>query len=127
MVLVELWAWDGVGLIVPWPSGVFWTNQVGSCACAHPEVEGFFVPLHDLRQDKQLAVGEEHWWGSDYDASAVSRLLEQLDLADHLEPDTDAPKMAEAWVSVRIKPTATMPALEALKGRRAILTYTNSD
>ena len=44
---VDMFWGDNLGLILPWTSGVIFTNQAGGYACNHPEAEGVFVPLDD--------------------------------------------------------------------------------
>jgi hypothetical protein len=43
--LIRLWNTGGIGLILLYPSGIWYTNQTGGYSCFHPEVEGMFVPL----------------------------------------------------------------------------------
>jgi hypothetical protein len=43
---IELWDLDWpMGVIVPCESGVKFTNQTGGTMCAHPVIEGVFIPL----------------------------------------------------------------------------------
>lgn len=43
--VVQLWDYEGAGLIIPAPTGIVWSNQTGGMACHHPELEGYFLPV----------------------------------------------------------------------------------
>jgi hypothetical protein len=51
--LVVLYNSVGVGLIVSYPSGILFTNQVGGHACLRPSEEGIYIPLHDEVNDQE--------------------------------------------------------------------------
>lgn len=34
-------------VLIEWPTGVWYSGQVGGIACMHPEVEGFYLPLSE--------------------------------------------------------------------------------
>src|SRR5260370_13995048 len=48
--LIDLNEYDGLGLIVQWPTGVRYSNQTGGGSVHHPELEGMFVPLPDAQR-----------------------------------------------------------------------------
>jgi hypothetical protein len=56
--LVVLYNSVGVGLILNYPSGIFFTNQAGGYACMQPSEEGIYIPLHDEVQDQEKALYE---------------------------------------------------------------------
>lgn len=60
---VDLLNFDGLGLIIPFPSGVIYTNQVGGLGCLHPEIEGVFAPL-STGNKKILFALENHFKGN---------------------------------------------------------------
>jgi hypothetical protein len=43
--VISLYGLEGLGLVVPYPSGILYTNQTGGTTCAQPVEEGVFVPL----------------------------------------------------------------------------------
>lgn len=136
-VLVELYMSECMGLIVKAPTGVVYGNQVGGTACGQPQTEGLYVPLGSddrIKEDPLLNLWDEPW-----DEDIAARVRKLLDtcysdqhtetLSEWLEPDPEGGPVSEAWVPVRIKADAKHPpaAVENLLGRRAILTYGNSD
>lgn len=50
-IVVELWRQNDnfVGVIIPYKSGVAYTNQCGGTACVHPEKEGIYIPLSSTK------------------------------------------------------------------------------
>ena len=43
-------------MIIAYPTGVLYTNQVGGYACDHPSMEGAFVPLMAPNIDQQTVL-----------------------------------------------------------------------
>ena len=43
--IVNLYEFDGLELILEFPSGVLYSNQVAGYGCYQPEIEGIMVPL----------------------------------------------------------------------------------
>ena len=137
MLLVELYMSECMGLIIKAKTGVLYGNQVGGTACGQPRVEGFYVPLgidDRIKDDPLCDCWEEPW--DDGITHSVNVLLRETyaeemgePLSDWLEPDPDGGPVSEAWVPVRIKADAKLPAtvVENLLGYSAILTYGNSD
>ena len=46
---IRLWQSGGIGLIIPFESGVVYSNQTGGYGCLHPEVQGVYIPLVNER------------------------------------------------------------------------------
>lgn len=57
------------GFIVPMPTGITWTNQVGGTYCGHPEVEGLLVPseFRSYNPMCSLLPGVQDFYETDYD------------------------------------------------------------
>jgi len=122
-------------LIVEFPSGVAFTNQVGGVACLHPTIEGVLLPLpvRPALTDNPLL----DWYECDPPKQseiqarfeAIERWLKWAELDNVLEPRIDAP-LSEAWIPVRVASQLAHPCEElfgAFRGRNAIITYGNSD
>lgn len=129
---VELYDFDGLGLIVLFPSGVIYTNQVGGYACLHPEAEGIFVPL-SVRHKKISFALQQHFKGDwshlkESDADVVDKLL-RSDNFDFIGVDrTKLEESFEAWVYVDIAETSEMlPILNGFGRTKGVLTWENSD
>ena len=118
---------------------IVYSNQVGGTSCSHPLVEGFFVLLNgagpDEGQDPFYDDGPTEY-REDHRLN-VSILIDNLGLADVLEPPEVGElseewwsTICEAWVPVKVREDAkgyNAAPLEDLKGRIGILTYPNSD
>ena len=61
-LLVELYNAAGVGVIIPWPTGVVYSNQVDGVACYQPRVEGFYVPLNDELMNLVRSLDSGNAW-----------------------------------------------------------------
>ena len=44
-ILVDAWSIGQWGIIIPEPTGIFYSLQTGGVCCHHPAIEGIFVPL----------------------------------------------------------------------------------
>src|SRR5262249_69352 len=62
--IVDGLVFNGLGLIIRWPSGVRYTSQVAGHACEHPMVEGVFVPLFDDLGRPALHALRQHFRGT---------------------------------------------------------------
>lgn len=128
---IELWSLDSFfGLIVLAPTGITWTNQTGGVSCNHPEAEGFLIPLPFAWVSCKDSLENE--WGAPYDAARVGAWLLERQLGELFEPDPEATRLEEAWIPVRVLqdiPESDFHSslLEGVAGKRAILTYPNSD
>lgn len=146
-IKIELWdQHDLCGVIFPEMSGVHWTNQCGGTACAHPSLEGIYVPVgvgRDPREDKILY----DYYGAGYDAELVQEFLDWL-LVKWLEPIPEGRgeelfvdnlvsgpvlPLYEAWVPVLVNDevkdiTSHAPkTMELFAGKIGVFTYYNSD
>jgi hypothetical protein len=139
MPLISLDYIDGLGIIILYPSGVRYSNQVGGYATIFPEVEGVYVPLVDSMVDQEELLRAHFtgpkWSGQCYngidgeDADEIDRILglpfqtrimkvERSRLADS----------CEAWVYVEIaaQPDEAYPFF-GFGQCAGVLTWNNSD
>jgi hypothetical protein len=134
---IELWdiLEDGLlGVIVPLKTGVVWSNQTGGTCCAHPELEGIYVPLKPW--DDALTDVDPFYdrWGQPYSPALVLAFLSNFGLDQWLEP-TQPPEHeanGEAWVWAKVRTITTdewlLPEiLRPLSGMLCVVTYPNSD
>lgn len=136
--LVILDAVPDLGLIVKAPTGVRYSNQAAGYACAHPEAEGYFVPL-SARVGRPIAALFELFGGAwecldATQANAVDDALKQHGLACLRVDRSMLEQSWEAWVHVIISPDdlesrwrAQIPLTNVATKVRAILTWPNSD
>lgn len=111
------------GLIISAPTGITWTTQVGGTCCAHPVLEGFFVPLEGYDMEAFDPLRDR--FNEPYDVETVRKLLHYTGMKEFLEPitreiplpvawtkddgwerclwDGETLLMSEAWVPVRIR------------------------
>ncbi|MCA9911812.1 MAG: hypothetical protein KC496_00620 [Anaerolineae bacterium] len=149
--LIKLWDAGGIGVIIEYPSGVCYSNQVGGTACLHPAIEGVYVPLvdKDVDQEKQLFdyfVDPKRLWNrpdvardvNADDADFVDSILHARYHTRIIRVDRSRlHESHEAWVYVEI---TAQPADQALHGSSAgsetmrgfgtckgVLTWANSD
>lgn len=123
-------------LIVSWPTGVHYTNQVGGGACHHPNLEGFLIPIPRVLDFTPCSPPV---WGplADEHADAADALLKRLEREGggvaytgyQARVNRDKlPLSCEAWIWLTLD---RMQADEGLKGfpdkLEAIWTYENSD
>jgi hypothetical protein len=118
------------GLIVEYPSGVEFMNQVAGYACYHPVLEGFFLPLcsgeFGIEQRVIGVFGEYGYWKgiTEQMADEVDAVLDSYYLTKELCVDRSRLKETyEAWVWV----CGRCPALSDLGEIRGVLTWENSD
>lgn len=130
--LVDLLDFDGLGLIISFPSGVIYTNQVGGYACLHPEVEGVFVPL-PVGHKKILFALQTHFSGNwhhleEKDADVIDKLLRSDDFG-YIKVDRNRLSDSfESWIYVEIDEIKeTFPLIGGFEKPSGILTWANSD
>ncbi|WP_437729087.1 DUF6210 family protein [Sorangium sp. So ce861] len=128
----------GLGLIIPYPSGVIYSNQTCGHICMQPEIEGVFVPFDP--DDGWLALAS-HFEGPKYMGSGAMRGLdhEDADIVDRVLCEcrmvgivTDRARLAEsheAWVHVVIEGESDWSPFTGFGPypRAGILTWPNSD
>lgn len=117
-----------IAFLLPCPSGIQWTNQVGGTMCCHPSIEGILIPVQGMLDERDPLLD----YAGTYDAELVRRFLSVMEL-DHLfRPLPDGTttwnesRLYEAWVPVQVVQNS-FSSLEGLVGRIGILTYANSD
>ena len=135
-IRVRLWDLVGTGLMIRWPTGIVYEQQIGGRSCSVGEAEGIFVPIaNDLSLDGRLLSAsvrlEQHFAGpphhkqgavhglGEHDANVIESALH--DAKDHLllrnvwVERTKLNISCEGWVEVRIdKPETPFPAFEGL-------------
>ena len=146
---VLLYEYLGLGLIIPFPSGVIYSNQAGGSTCLQPEMEGIFVPLrNDHFFEGQLMVSPvealmayfdgEAWQGTgatggltEHDADMLDQFLRSYSLSDVLRIDRSRLREScEAWIHVEV--TAEERKIPTFSGfgaypRTGVLTWPNTD
>jgi hypothetical protein len=104
------------GIIVPRNTGIVWENQAGGTACAHPKLEGVFVPLACFMPwGNEIPDPLLDHVGSRYISKLVDKFLDATDLrswfrslttkeAHELLPHFDKSDcyLYEAWVPAYI-------------------------
>lgn len=129
---VELFDFDGIGLIISFPSGVIYTNQVGGFGCFHPELEGIFVPL-SIGNKKILFALQQHFKGNwqhieNSDAEIIDKLL-RSDGFEFIKVDRmKLNESFEAWIFVEIEELSRdLQLLNGFGNTKGVLTWMNSD
>ena len=138
---IQLSDFRGVGLIVSYPSGVYYTNQTGGYACMWPVLEGVFAPLTNpvLDQSTKLNgffIGSK-WEGrcdegiDEETADFIDSVLIESNQTKILRVNRD--KLAdshEAWIHVVIlkgRESAELQQFYGSAGEIGVLTWENSD
>ncbi|MFT4251280.1 MAG: DUF6210 family protein [Caulobacter sp.] len=137
-----LYELSGMGIIVSHPTGVLVTNQAGGYACAHPSLEGFYLPLVSAGSPV-LAALDQHFhtgkWGghchSGFDAETadfMDELFARESSSKGLKVDRERlAECLEAWVHVIFDETAFDPGvgavLEPPSQGAGVVTWPNSD
>lgn len=104
-LVAELWNLGVPFIVVAAPTGVVISNQTGGCACHHPELEGYLLPVP--------FVGSTGGACCDPDIDEIGRQLAPLGWI----VDVNAPEgIEEAWIPV-----------VGRHGERGFLTYQNCD
>lgn len=120
-VRVRLWEHVGTGIILRWPSGIIYEQQMGGLSCSTGELEGVFVPVgNDLSPDGHLLSVEialrEHFAApphfkqgavhglSEADATAIEVALHKNLLLSNVTVDRSRLNESfESWVQVLIE------------------------
>lgn len=134
---VELDEFQGLGLILAYPSGVIYTTQAGGYCCLHQKIEGVFVPVSTLDSHWQKLLDDHFfhgpkWAGHCYKgideetADFLDTELETTYLTQHLRVDrARLADSVEAWIYVRVAPARLWPSVDAEAS--GVLTWNNSD
>jgi hypothetical protein len=127
--IIDLSAYNNVGIILKLGSGVFYTNRVAGYACQHPEIEGAFYPLPVKPGNTELFSLTQRFKGpwnhiEDADAEFVDHVLHSN---GHSNLSVDRSKLVEsyeAWVHLLVKKDARLFGFDDCE---AVLTWCNSD
>lgn len=144
---ISLFSSVGLGIIIPFPSGIFYSNQTGGTACVHPKVEGVYIPIandytfdtHTFKSPEieltSYFMGEKHnstgaTYGLDQeDSNKISAILKDYRLDRFIEIDNHKLKEShESWVHIKIIKEIPL-IMEGFNNFpiNAILTWSNSD
>lgn len=131
---------DDVMLILGYPTGIVYENQVGGVACRHEEFEGVLVPVGLPPEDaaRFMALSFPRTAAIDADvADRIDEILASVPFARYLEVDRSRLRdSCESWVFVlaEIPQDSTFqlygPYFGAPRGFgpvRGVLTWPNSD
>jgi hypothetical protein len=145
---INLWNAIGLGLILAYPSGIHYSNQVCGHACLHPTLEGIYVPLaNDILENGTLISPATDLWqyftgpkllgmgapqGLDQrDADVIDAILARYRIDTLLTVDRlRLGESYEAWVWVKVLDNEGPTALINGGGpypRRGVITWPNSD
>ncbi|WP_437980157.1 DUF6210 family protein [Sorangium sp. So ce117] len=128
----------GLGLLIPCPSGVIYSNQTCGNICMQPEIEGVFVPLDAEDGWRALAA---HFEGPKYmgsgamlgldqeDADVVDRILRECRIVGIVTDRARLVDSHEAWVHAVIEGESASGSFTGFGPypRPGILTWPNSD
>ena len=127
-MLIDLCWLDRTGVIILCKSGVIYTNQTGGIMCDHPEAEGVYVPLPDMKlQDDARFLNSL----GKMELQQLQKYLDELpSIYGKIETMWKGEKQSEAWVEVEVRSIDQDYSVflegfdEPVKG---ILTWPNSD
>lgn len=140
----------GTGLIIKWPTGIFYSNQAGGTFCIAPKEEGFLVPFGNDANENNIFISKEddlckYFTGPEVpDEGAIHGISEKNadDIDDLLSGQmfmvtikVDRKKLKEsheAWVHVLIYQNNINEALCHFRGfnsfpLKGVLIWNNSD
>lgn len=141
----------GTGVIIEYPTGVLYSNQVGGTANLHPTFEGAFVPFGNdvLIPSREFISLESHlvgyFEGPRYrgtgatdgldaeDADFIDSILKEAGVDRWIGVDRNRLREScEAWVFVNVLADEGRPDVSICSGfepypRRGVLTWCNSD
>jgi hypothetical protein len=137
------------GFLIPAPTGIIWTNQVGGTLCAHPEIEGLFIPAEfhnytpfnyscgDVRDmyadtyDEYLGIARTARSSFQKSTNGALDYVQELSKEEFEALPPSARVGAEAWVPFVLlgqKTHRTLPPeLKPFEGQVVIVTWRNSD
>ena len=122
MIEVDLYYYEGMGVIYREKTGVIYTTQTGGSWCNHPTVEGYFVPLN-LRYDFDTNSFHDEVCGGTFllsditpNSEVISKIDDSLGIYEIFVDTKALDELQEAWI----------PVVDS-KGRRGIFVYTNCD
>ena len=137
--LVNLYAYEGLGLILKMPSAVCFSNQCAGTGCFHPEVEGVLIPLPE-KLDKSETKALESFFPGDWstlaelEVESFNALLNTIGLDFLATDEAELENSYEAWVHVLVdasrQPYAgdrTAATFDGFRSERGVLTWQNSD
>lgn len=134
-----------LALIIPYKTGVIFSNQCGGTMCAQVETEGILIPLPGTGPEQTDQDGIYDYWTREYDREAIQKMIEALDLEELIMPipiddtlidsvhENELESWGEAWIPVKIQNFEfntnhqSACSLEQFRGEKAYLTYQNSD
>jgi hypothetical protein len=135
---IHLYDSCGIGIIIQFPSGVFYSNQTGGLTTKQSIEEGVFVPLFSeaIDQEKLLI---DYFTGPKWEGLCGYNIdNETADFVDHvlsLIPGSEFVKVDrsrlqdshEAWIYVEISEASFPPVIENFGKCKGVLIWANSD
>lgn len=139
--LIQLFCFEGIGVIVSCQSGVRYSNQTGGYACLFPEIEGVFAPLTNLVFNQREKLNKfftgTKWGGYCYKgideetADFIDSVLIESPQTEILRVDREKLREShEAWIYVLILEGRGDIDLQEVYGfavGHGVLTWLNSD
>ncbi len=120
-MIIELWKFDGWGIIVKERTGLVFSNQTNGLACEHPLQEGFFLPLENYIYEKYEDSLGDFTCGEEGLLNIFGREKLPFMLDEDLKEEN-----TEAWVHIKIMDNEDY-FWKRYSGKKAILTWENSD
>ncbi len=136
--IVLLYELQGIGIIIPWPSGVVYQNQTGGYACYQHQLEGILVPLEGESADFYQKLNDFFFHGKwagwcndgidEETAELIEETLRRNPGYEAIRVDrTKLEESHEAWVHVAVEDPSAIGLLGGFESFKAILTWPNSD
>lgn len=133
----------GMGIIIQYPTGVIYCNQVGGSACLQMELEGIYLPVgNDIEVPSKALLSPENEltaYFNSKDPDGASGLLRSEDekpintilskyQCDFIKVDPDRLNLSyEAWIYISITPENNSLMTGFSECLTGILTWNNSD
>jgi hypothetical protein len=142
--VIDLCSTVGTALILNFPSGVKYENQVGGAACLQRVAEGVLIPFENdygtdgkfISLEMDLAAYFEEAWGASgatsgieiKDADAIEDMLRRWNLNNWFCVDrTQLLSSVESWIHVTVLKDASYCRGFGPYPQPGILTWSNSD
>ncbi len=144
--VIEIWDSVGLGIIVQYNTGVYFSNQTGGSNCLHPKIEGFYLPLcNDYNKDLKFLSPEielsEYFekkykgYGAidgidDEDINFINNILKNYKLDEFIRLDLNKRiNSHEAWIYVLISNNDKNYLINNLNESEleGVLVWSNSD
>ena len=122
-IRVLLYGLRGCGLIIPFPTGVVYQNQVAGMLCRHYWLEGVFVPVD--WDDAADAMEDTFAGGDSLSPEDADRIDAKLAPHNARVNRSKLGESCEAWVWLTLEKGVRL--VDGLEPAEAVLTWPNSD